>query len=71
MHFNKCFEGVSGKILIFHNGKNPIEVFFPLEDGISFAYSQGPTPTVLQEAAMTVINNTECGRAPTFAEIKG
>ena len=27
MHFNKCFKGVSGKILIFHNGKKPIEVF--------------------------------------------
>ena len=34
-------EGVCGKVGIFHNGKNPIEVFFPLEDGISFAYCLG------------------------------
>ena len=27
MHFNKCFEGVSGKRGIFHDGKLPIEPF--------------------------------------------
>ena len=38
MHFNKCFEGVSGKRGIFHNGKLAIEVFFLSRPAIDFSY---------------------------------
>ena len=37
MHFNKCFEGVSGKRGIFHNGKLAIEVFFLSRPAIDFS----------------------------------
>ena len=37
MHFNKCFEGVSGKRGIFHNGKLAIEVFFLSRLAIDFS----------------------------------
>ena len=36
MHFNIFSEGICGKVGIFHNGKNPIEVFLfklPLDVG--------------------------------------
>ena len=39
MHFNKCFEGVSGKRGIFHNGKLAIEVFFLSRPAIDFSYA--------------------------------
>ena len=39
MHFNKCFEGVSGKRGIFHNGKLAIEVFFLSRPAIDFSYT--------------------------------
>ena len=38
MHFNKCFEGVSGKRGIFHNGKLAIELFFLSRLTIGFCY---------------------------------
>ena len=38
MHFNICFEGVSGKRGIFHNGKLAIEVFFLSRPAIDFSY---------------------------------
>merc|ERR1712020_367232 len=42
MHFNKCFEGVSGKRGIFHNGKLAIEVFFLSRPAIDFSYPVRP-----------------------------
>ena len=38
MHLNICFEGVSGKRGIFHNGKLAIEVFFLSRPAIDFSY---------------------------------
>ena len=38
MHFNKCFEGVSGKRELFLNGKLVIEVFFLSRPAIDFSY---------------------------------
>ena len=43
MHFNKCFEGVSGKRGIFHNGKLAIEVFFLSRPAIDFSYCISPS----------------------------
>ena len=40
MHFNICFEGVSGKIEIFYKEKSVIEIFFLLRRILDFCYCE-------------------------------
>ena len=56
MHFNKCFEGVSGKRGIFHNGKLAIEVFFLSRPAIDFSYLTDSSSRIASHLIICVIS---------------
>ena len=59
MHFNIFFEGICGKVGIFHNEKNPIFLKLPLDvgdqPGLSFIVGAFSVIVKLREGSFSVL----------------